>query len=344
VTTPLSRRSTESKAPVTPAASSSTDMHVMPYDTSSRAAWEDLAARARMATFLHTRAFLDYHDDRFEDASATLYNDDGVLVGFLPAAADPAEPACVASHPGATFGGLIHDGALRGPATLEALTLLCAHYRASGYERLRYAAVPFIYHCQPSADDLYALFRLGALRARCNLSTAIDLEEGARLSSRRRRGLAKARRAGVEVTEGADLLEELWPIVETNLSERHGARPVHTAGEMRMLTGLFGDDVAIVTARHGGQPVAGVVLFDSPRVSHVQYIASLPAGNDVGALDAAFDHCLERARGRGARFFDFGTSNQDGGRKLNHGLYAFKAQFGGGGVAYETYELELGAA
>ena len=87
--------------------------------------------------------------------------------------------------------------------------------------------------------------------------------------------------------------------------------------------------------------MAGVVTFASDRVLHAQYIASTPAGNAAGALDAVFMRCIAEAQRRGARFFDFGTSNTDGGQVLNAGLYEFKSQFGGGGVAYEFYELEL---
>jgi hypothetical protein len=265
-------------------------------------------------------------------------------VGVLPAAVDPDDPGRVTSHPGATFGGMVHDGSLGGPAMLRALDAIATHYRHSGFRRLVYAPVPSIYHRRPGGDDLYAMFRAGAERTRCDLSCAVDLEAGAHLSSRRRRGLAKARRAGVELVEGRELVDELWPIVEENLAERHGARPVHSAAELGSLLALFPDHICVAVARLDGEPVAGVVLFDSPRVSHAQYIASTAEGRKVGALDALLDHCIARARSRGARFFDLGTSNRDAGRVLNEGLYEFKAEFGGGGVAYERYELDLSAA
>lgn len=319
-------------------------MRVVAYEESSAAEWDELVDGASTGTFLHTRAFLAYHGDRFRDASLVVQDDRGRLLGVFPAAIDPADPTRVTSHPGATFGGIVHSGALTGGTMLEAIGAIVAHYRDEGLASLRYAPVPSIYHRSPSQDDLYALYRLGAVRFRCDLSCAVDMECGPRLSSRRRRGLSKARREGVEVAEGPELVEELWPVVEANLAERHGARPVHTAEEMRLLVDLFPDHIAVLVARRDGEAVAGVVLFDSPRVSHAQYIASVPAGQQVGALDAVFDHGLARARDRGARFFDFGTSNLDAGRVLNDGVYRFKAEFGGGGVAYEAYELGLSTA
>jgi hypothetical protein len=315
-----------------------------PYEPGAAAEWDELVAAAPMGTLLHSRRYLGYHGDRFEDASLLLREDSGRLLGVLPAAIDPADRGTVASHPGVTYGGIVHEGRLGGPAMIEALGLVAQHYAERGFRRLRYAPVPSIYHERPSADDLYALFRAGAERVRCDLACAVDLRDGPHLSSRRRRGLAKARRAGVEIAEGGDLVDELWPVVIENLARRWGAEPTHSAAEMRLLADLFPDEISAVVARLDGRAVAGVVLFDSARVSHSQYIASVTAGQDVSALDAVFDHCLTRASERGARYFDFGTSNREAGRVLNDGLYAFKSEFGGGGAAYEFYELELSRA
>ncbi len=79
-------------------------------------------------------------------------------------------------------------------------------------------------------------------------------------------------------------------------------------------------------------------------MSHTQYIGSNDAGNRVRALDAVLCYCPDRAAARGARFFDFGTCSLHAGMTLNDGLYAFKTRFGGGGVAYEQYEIALSAA
>ena len=51
--------------------------------------------------------------------------------------------------------------------------------------------------------------------------------------------------------------------------------------------------------------------------------------------------CIRSAIGSGRRWFDFGTSNERQGRFLNEGLYEFKSNFGGGGVAHEFYTLNL---
>lgn len=314
------------------------------YSQDDEAAWERLIAAAPMGTLLHTRRFLSYHGPRFEDSSVVLRDQRGDLVGILPAAYQSGSHDVVVSHPGATFGGLVHDGTLRGASLVAAMVAVTEHLRSLGVARLRYAAVPWIYHQRPAADDLYALFVLGANRYRCDLSCAVALDVGARLSSRRRRALRKAHKASVQIEAGTSLADEFWPVVEDNLAQKHGARPTHSLAEFKMLLERCADEIEIVVARIGQEIAGGVVLFLSPTVAHAQYIASTTDGNRLGALDAVFDYCIRRAADSGRRIFDFGTSNREEGRVLNTSLYEFKAQFGGGGVVHEFYELDLSTA
>src|SRR5205823_9654111 len=116
---------------------------------------------------------------------------------------------------------------------------------------------------------------------------------------------------------------------------------VHTAEEILELHALFPDEVGFVTGVLDGRVVGGTVTFATPRVIHAQYIAASERGREASVLDAVFEHCVDEARRGDVRFFDFGISTTDGGRSLNAGLNRFKAEFGGGGVTYETYELAL---
>jgi hypothetical protein len=137
---------------------------VRSYGPEDTRAWNDLVERAHNGTFLHTRGFISYHDDRFLDRSLILENRRKLIVGVFPAAEAPADPDMVISHPGLTYGGIVHDGSIRGASMIGALDSIASHYLSLGYRRLRYKVVPSIYHASPAADDLYALFRLGARR------------------------------------------------------------------------------------------------------------------------------------------------------------------------------------
>lgn len=316
-------------------------MKVTPYSSSYEERWDALVADAPMATLLHTRRFLAYHGDRFEDCSLLFFDDDNRLAGLLPAARVPSTNDLVASHPGASYGGIVHAGQLLGENMIAALSAACDHYRSCGFARFLYKAVPSIYHAAPAADDLYALFRLNAVRTRTDLSAAIDLERRGRVSQRRTRGARKAVKLGATIQEGSEWLARYWPILERNLSEKHDVKPVHSLEEIGRLAAMFPDEISCVCTVLDGEVAAGAVLFECSTVSHAQYIASSSEGRAGGALDYLFESLIARAAARGKRYFDFGISNEDQGRVLNSGLYRFKSEFGASGILHEFYEINL---
>jgi GNAT acetyltransferase-like protein len=311
------------------------------YEPARAEDWERLIAAAPTGTFLHTRRFLGYHPgDRFRDASLLLWDERERLLGVIPAAAGADRSEQVVSHPGATFGGLLMRTGIGGTAAMPAMEAAVSAWRDMGFRRLVYKAVPGIYHRSPFADDLWALRRLGAVLARWDLTSPIDLREEPSFAQRRRRAQRKAERAGVAVQRSTAALAAFWPVLEEALG-RHDVAPVHTLAEMAQLCELFPDQIELVVSRLDGEVVAGTVLFVSPRVVHTQYLAASGSGRAVGALDAAVRVAIEWARGLGHRYFDLGTSNDPATGGLNEGLYGWKTEFGAGSALHEHYELRL---
>ncbi|WP_350334888.1 GNAT family N-acetyltransferase [Coralliovum pocilloporae] len=264
---------------------------------------------------------------------------DDKLVGVLPAAKHPSDPTTVISHPGSSYGGILHDGYLSGEIMVTTLQAICDHYQAAGCKELIYKAVPSFYHRSPAMDDSYALFRLGADRYRVDLSVTIDLDNRRPIGSRRKRGVKKAVKAGLEIQTGAHLLPAYWDVVTANLADRHDTRPVHTLDEIQMLADRFPDTISCTCALKDGVICGGLVNFLSPMVMHSQYIASTAAGRDCNALDMVFEHCILSAREAGLRYFDFGICTEDNGTYLNAPLYTYKHEFGSGATVHEFYRL-----
>jgi hypothetical protein len=316
-------------------------MKVIPYASEHAELWDNICSSAPMATFLHTRRFLSYHGDRFNDVSLILVDEHNRVMALFPAAVDPSDNRAIVSHPGITYGGLLRNDNVRGARAVQAIEAVAQHFRTQGFETIKYKAIPHIYHRRPCADDSYALFRLKAVRYRCDLSCAIDLRSQGSVSDRRSRGLKKAQRKGVSLLVGNDYMARLWPVLEENLEVQHGVRPTHTLREMAALAHLFPMNIRTVLAVIGDRVIAGLVSFVTDTVAHAQYIASNEEGKDVSALDMVFSFCIEEARTLGLRFFDFGISTESEGAFLNEGLYQFKSEFGGGGVVHEFYELNI---
>jgi hypothetical protein len=303
--------------------------------------WDAVVARSFTGTMMHTRRFISYHGDRFRDCSMMVEDRRGKVVGVFPAAEDPADPSMIISHPGLTYGGLVHDGSLRGSLMVEALAEIASCYRALGYRGLRYKVVPAIYRSEPADDDLYALFRIGARHYRCDLSAAIDLSRRGRVSHSRPQRRRRAEAAGVTAEENWDDIAGFWRILELNLSRRHDASPVHSLDEIRLLHDMFPDEILLMVGKIGDVLVGGILLFLAGPVLKAQYTATTEEGRAAFAIDPITEWAIDRAREKGCRFFDFGTATLDEGRRLSQDLYQFKISFGAGGLAYDHYELDL---
>ena len=315
-------------------------MQVRSFRDTDAIQWDEFCDNAFAATFLHTRQFLSYHGDRFLDQSL-IFEDDGHWIGIFPAAQHLHDEACIVSHPGITYGGLLHSGRLHGEGMIEAMECIRRYYSELGYKRLIYKAVPHIYHRAPAEDDLYVLFRLGAQRIRCDLSSTADLANRLPKSERRRRCLKKAQTAGIYIEEDAKFTAPLWKVLTENLARKHDVKPAHSLNEISLLARRFPNNIRFVAGLLNDKVEAGVVLFVTQMTHHAQYITASTVGNRTCALDMVFEHCMTNASMQGARWFDFGISTMDSGQVLNAGLHHFKSEFGCGGVVHEFLELSI---
>jgi hypothetical protein len=298
-------------------------------------AWNAFNAAARNGHFLFDRGFMDYHAERFDDASLMLFEEDR-LVGLIPASRRGEE---IVSHGGLTFGGLVIDRA--GTAQVMAMLDACAEaWVRVGASRLTYKAMPAIYAQAPADADRYWLFRQGAALVRRDISAAIDYRSRGLVSSRRVRGAKKAAAAGLRFQRSSGW-SAFWPLLAEVLESRHGAAPVHSVAEIEKLAGRFPEEIALFTAQRADRIVAGVVMFRSRIVAHAQYIAADEEGRETGALDGLFEHLIA-LHARDWRYFDFGISNTDQGRVLNEGLMRQKEEFGASALACDFYELAIG--
>ena len=313
-------------------------MRIEVYNADFKSQWNDFVHNSKNGTFLLLRDYMDYHCDRFTDNSLLFFDDKEYLTAILPA---NKNDTALVSHGGLTYGGFIVDDRIKADLMLEIFDDVSSYSKKTGFLKLIYKPVPRIYHRMPADEDLYALFVNNAVRFRCDLSCAVDLTHRPELSSRRRRSLKKALKSGVLIEEGVHLAEALWSVLKDALARKYETQPVHTLDEILRLQSSFSERIKFVAALLDNKVIGGTVLYLTETVAHAQYICASETGYETSALDAVFDYCMETATNMGKHYFDFGTSNDDEGRTLNKTLYNFKSEFGGGGIAYEFYELNL---
>lgn len=331
---------------------------IHPYTPTDRPAWDEFVRRSRNGVFLFERAYMDYHADRFEDASVIIRsgNGQGRIVAVLPAhrkrPADgkgsgdgaAAEGDICISHGGLTFGGLVMDAKLGGEHVPALMQQLAGWLKEQGFAALHYRATPHIYHRLPSEDDLYALHRLGARVSQVLFSSTLDLERPSPASSQKNRALNIAARHGITVAPCT--WADYWPLLASTLQRRHGVEPVHSLAEIGRLAASFPQLEVLggwgpADARGRRTLHAGIVLFHYDGVTHTQYLASAPEGFESRAQHAVLEQAIGDARRRGQRWFSFGTCTTEGGAVLNEGLVRHKEMFGARTTILQTLVLDL---
>ena len=134
---------------------------------------------------------------------------------------------------------------------------------------------------------------------------------------------------------------EFWDLLTATLADASTPRQFIPSTEFCLLQERFPANIRLFPARSvGGELLAGVVIYQSERVAHAQYIASSPAGRDAGALDLVFDHLLNQVY-KDHPYFDFGGSHEERGRAVNLGLIEQKEGFGARAVAHDHYRIDL---
>ena len=298
--------------------------------------WNQFVAESKNGVFLFDRRYMDYHSDRFCDHSLMFYSD-GRLLAVLPAH-QSGDTLC--SHNGLTYGGLVMSPRLTVVQTMHLFQEMNDYLRSQGIRHVSYKAIPWIYHRLSAEEDLYALYHECHARivAR-DFATNIYLSAGLRWERVRRRGIVRARNAGV-VVERSDHYEAFWQVLADNLMNKYGVKPVHSLQEIELLQERFPQNIQLYQAVREGKVLGGVVLYISSQVVHAQYSSASPEGKKLGVIDLLYDQIFKDYRDY--PYFDFGRSTEHpDGSGLNENLVFQKEGYGGRGLCYDIYEWDI---
>lgn len=311
-------------------------MKIKLYTPEYKEMWDDFVRKSKNSTFLFYRDFIEYHEDKFNDYSLLFYVGDNLIAMMAGNISDKV----YYSHQGLTYGGLIMSQDTTAVNILDLFEVLTVTFRHQGIKKIVYKAVPHIYHRLPAEEDLYALFRYGGIISERNISSTIFLSEKTDYSDSRKNGLKKAAKNDLRVTRSNDL-NSFWQILTSNLRERYGKDPVHNLSEITYLKDKFQNQIHLFSVTDSNDiMLGGCLVFVMENVVHAQYTAATEDGKRKGAIDMVIDYIINTAYAD-KQYFDYGTSTENKGQYLNESLIYQKEGFGGRGIVYDTYTINL---
>lgn len=310
-------------------------MRVERYTESAREQWERFVSSAKNSTFMHSRNFIEYHGNRFNDASLMVYDETDVLKAVIPM---NESEEIVYSHQGLTYGGILITSDLRLDEYVEVFKSILQFAVNAGWKKWIYKCIPSMYYKYPAFEDEHLLFLAGARKVGQHVNPCIQQSPRLNFQERRKRGVKKAVKEGVVCETSTDIVS-YWNIV-SELLANYGAKPVHSLDEIQDLISRFPEQIKLYTSSINQEMVSGILCFESEDVVRFQYIASSMRGKDSGALDALFAYLIEEVFAD-VKFIDFGTSTNEAGGKLALGISQQKEGFGARTSIQPIYEVEL---
>lgn len=170
----------------------------------------------------------------------------------------------------------------------------------------------------------------------------VDLRSDVSLSSRRRRGLAKAEKNGLSVRRVTDDEEvrSAWDCIE-DVHERRGLPGPLPLDRVRALVALPGEVASVFAVEVEGQIIGAALAYRMGQAYRLPTYGMLAVPEAVGGTEAVIQVAADVGRAAGCDFLDLGTSTDPTTGETVPGIAAFKAEMGARPRPVEHLALDL---
>ena len=306
------------------------------YDPTLKPVWDNFLENCKNATFLFKRDFMDYHKNRFEDFSIMIYNGNK-LIALVPGNIDLNN---VYSHQGLTYGGILIQSDSKFTEYLEIFSEVLRFLKKKSINSLCVKQIPTIYNFNFNDELDYLSFVTDSKNYRKDIISVINLQSDFKIAKDRINGYKRGLKNLLEFREAHDF-DDFWnELLIPNLAKKYSVYPVHSLDEIGLLKSRFKSNIRQFNVYKENKIVAGTTIFQTKNVVHIQYTASNSKKNILGSLDFLFYKLITDVYSK-HKYFDFGTSNERDGKKINQGLMYWKEGFGARTLTQNFYKFDI---
>ncbi|KIO51295.1 GNAT family N-acetyltransferase [Flavobacterium hibernum] len=314
-----------------------TNYTIKKYHKNDYEIWNAFIGQAKNATFLFHRDFIEYHQDRFEDFSLLIFEDEK-LKAVLPA---NIKGKSVYSHQGLTYGGLVFNAKLKGEKVEVVLDQVLLFLKENSIVNFYYKPIPDFYLQRGNQDLDFFLFKRGAILERKEMNLAINLELPLQISKSKLKHFRRIENLDLDIVEEHDFQPFWEKVLGPRLLEKFNVKPVHTKEEIALLKQNFPDNIKQYSVYQDDEIIAGITIFETKDVVKSQYGATSQKGEQVRALDFLFINLIHKYKRKGKRFFDMGIVNEENESGYHSGLLNQKEELGCSVYNQDFYKMEI---
>jgi hypothetical protein len=311
-------------------------LQIIRYNHTLKEIWDNFVKQAKNSSFLFFRDFCEYHQDRFQDHSVLIVENQKVIAIFLANQIDNI----IIAHQGLSYSALSFLPNITFQKAINCWQELLIYYQKQDIEKIIYTPIPSFYHQIPSFEDEYFLQKINASLIKCDINSVIDVRKNFSTQKRRKRSIEKAKKNKIWIAKSENF-DFFWEqILAPNLKKRFNLLPVHTLSEIKYLYQKFPKNIQLYAAFSENEMLAGSVIFENQKVAHAQYIAANEMGKTTGAIDLLFSTLFTDIY-KDFDYFSFGISTENEGKTINQGLLEWKEGFGARTWLHKSFEILL---
>uniref|UniRef100_A0A6M3LAB9 BioF2-like acetyltransferase domain-containing protein n=1 Tax=viral metagenome TaxID=1070528 RepID=A0A6M3LAB9_9ZZZZ len=301
--------------------------------------WDSFVRKSsRNGTLFHTRKFLGYHKDKFNDCSLTIRKSNKLIAVLPIALADGA----LFSHPGSSFGGVVLSKSIGLYDVLNIFDCISYFLRREKISKISIRATPSIYNKYPCEEVKFVMINKGYILKYMDLCCTIDLTKNKLYKESTYRNINKAKNNNVIIKKNDTNFKDYWNILSDNLKTKYGVSPTHTLNEILLLKSLFDDEILLYSCYFNKKMIGGIVVFiGNSNAFETFYIAQDYTYQYTRGLSLLIDTVVEDGVKSKFKFCNLGVSTEDSGNIINGSLVKFKETFGARGIVRETYSKEI---
>ena len=301
--------------------------------------WDSYVSSSNNGTIFHMRKFLSYHQDRtFEDCSYIFKNKDKIEGLFSGAIVN----GILHSHPGASFGGFIHND-LSFESSNQMIDQLIDSAKENNLKEIVIIPTPFVYFQNYHEVIEYCLYNKGFRDIEYYISSFVDLKTDLlkQMHARKKRYIKKYNNE-VEIMLSEDL-DSFYPILIQN-KKKHNALPTHSLSELKSLIKKFPNHIKLLLTYKDNKVIGGALNFITNSHSCILFYNMIDYNfQNMQISTLQIYESLKWAKENNLTFFDIGVSQlYDNEQIIPHAsLINFKEQFGAKTMIRKVMKLKL---
>lgn len=294
------------------------------YQSDFYSLWNHFIQNSDNATFLLHRDFMEYHSDRFTDASILIFEAEN-LVAVCPANSSENQWH---SHQGLTYGSIVVENNFSAERLGTLISGLLAFLKSKNYDTAFIKTIPQFYGNDILLKIKHQLIKQEASVYRSDMVLAIDYAKPLQIHKTKLKHYNKNSILGFEIKETSDFSSFWNEILMPRLREKHRVKPVHSLEEIQYLNSKFPEQIRQFNLYKDEELLAGITIFDTGKVVKSQYGATSLNGEKLRAIEFLFLHLIHQFKNSNKRYFSMGTVTEQSELGYNPGLLKQKEELG----------------